>query len=138
MADIDYTAVSPLLELFRVDFAADAVADVPRAVAVEFVALATGRVDALMLTWDVSLDAAGDITVSTHPERSQNSFERDMVWGQALVFLSDDGEAFRAFQLSLFSSSSKPKRTARVQKGRLPSSSFKRALPSERLVMRTK
>ena len=92
MSDVGYTALSPLLELFRVDFARNTVDDVPRNVAVEFVALASGRVDALMLTWEIDLDAAGTITVSTHPDRTKDNFNRDMMWGQALIFLVDDGE----------------------------------------------
>ena len=83
--------MSPLLELFRVDFARDTEDDVPRKVAVEFTARASGRVDALMLSWEVFLDPAGTVSISTHPSQTKDNSCRDMGWGQALVFLADDG-----------------------------------------------
>eukprot|EP00756_Hemistasia_phaeocysticola_P028788 Hpha_TRINITY_DN16193_c1_g6::TRINITY_DN16193_c1_g6_i1::g.3670::m.3670/K11438/PRMT7; type III protein arginine methyltransferase len=87
--DLELEEVSPLLELFSVDFYTDTSDTLPRERFITFEALSDATVHAIMYTWEAWVDPEKTLSVSTHPNATHENLPRDMAWGQAMQLVED-------------------------------------------------
>ena len=87
-----YTPIAPRHPVLTVDFAADVVGVWRSERRVRLQAQRSGVVHAVMASWEVYADEAGEQVMATHPDATLTNFPRDMQWGQGLQLIEDMAE----------------------------------------------
>ena len=90
LSDASPLEVSPQLEIFSVDFMTAQPGEISSLpIIIKFKALHTATIDAFVFHWTAWTDPQKKLNISTHWTATQNNFQRDMAWGQALQLVEE-------------------------------------------------
>eukprot|EP01060_Flectonema_neradi_P005426 TRINITY_DN1361_c0_g1_i3.p1 TRINITY_DN1361_c0_g1~~TRINITY_DN1361_c0_g1_i3.p1 ORF type:complete len:377 (+),score=49.43 TRINITY_DN1361_c0_g1_i3:54-1184(+) len=101
LLDVGPLEISPQLEIFSVDFRTAQPGEIsPHPVIIKFKSLHTATVDAFIFHWTAWTDPLKVYNISTHWSATENNFQRDMAWGQAIQLVEEgDHDTPREFNV---------------------------------------